>query len=335
MKKITALVLALVMTILLIAACEKNTGRADKNTTDVPVTESVPTGDTTDAPSADAGKTFQIGPGKGGRLELWGDDDYPVKACYRHMGCFDHSMYDTEDPELIGNLVAALKGLVVAKDHDGDVSTDETILTFTMKSGNHYRIELSGSCLLFFEETAFPQLDGSTALSGSLFDQNYPYYTYTIYEGAAELNAALSEIAEKEPDLDYVKYVVADKEEGGIGLCGDDPLPVRVIHYYNEPGHTTINSRTTTDETLIRELLARLKKVAVGDAIGGSAKGDCDIIAFTLEDGSVFEISFYGGCFYNSAYELDDSDRVVSRFDTAGFEEVKAILDRIDAGIGD
>ena len=101
----------------------------------------------------------------------------PRKAAWAFYGCFGSRTYETEDPGLIGELMSALRDLVVSDEIGQDITTADTIIYLYMEDGAEYRIIFNGS--------SYEINDG----------KNYPYSLYVVSEGWAELNAVLEKFA--------------------------------------------------------------------------------------------------------------------------------------------
>ncbi len=95
--------------------------------------------DSTDEPAPTDPTYRRIGKSEDGRLDMWDDSLSPVKVVYEFMG-YACEIYETEDPELIERLVAALKNVEVGEDGAVSGSDNGDVIFFTMDDGSEYSV---------------------------------------------------------------------------------------------------------------------------------------------------------------------------------------------------
>ena len=158
-------------------------------------------GDKTEQTPQDTGTAIDTEPKRaaGAKIELPAGTELPVKASWAHYGCFDHCMYETENKELIEELMTALKNVEVSEEEGMDVTTDETDVHLFMSDGTEYRIIFNGTSL---------QTDDG---------KSYPYSLYVVASGFSELKRVLDKIGEVEEDLYPTDFSDSDGAEFSDG----------------------------------------------------------------------------------------------------------------------
>ena len=129
----------------------------------------------------------------------------------------------------------------------------------------------------------------------------------------------VTEIPETEKKSDPVRYKVIERgDDGRLALWSDDLTPVKVE--YSFWGYMS-EDYETEDAEIIGRLVDAMKKVEVGEGDGIGGCDNSDVIVFVLNDGSEYRAIFnFGNLESASGYKI---------YETAGFENVKAILNEI------
>ena len=171
--RLFVLMVTVFLALLLLASCSASGFMTSVTTGTDGSTETVPPPETGDIPDG-KGERVTIGLPEEGKT--------PVKASWTHYGCFGCDAYETEDGELIGELMIALRGLFVSDEQGPDITTDDTVIILYMEDGEEYRICFNGS--------SFQINDG----------KNYPYSLYVVKEGWGELNCVLDKFVPPESE---------------------------------------------------------------------------------------------------------------------------------------